>query len=62
METNHSFVDWFRHAAPYIHAHRGRTFVLQIDGDVVASDNFPPLIHDLALLNSLAIKLVIPLS
>ena len=59
MENNHSFVDWFRHAAPYIHAHRGRTFVIQLGGDVVASDDFPHLIHDLALLNSLAIKLVI---
>ena len=28
-------------------------------GDVVASDSFSHLIHDLALLNSLAIKLVI---
>ena len=59
METNHSFVDWFRHAAPYIHAHRGRTFVLQLGGDVVASENFTHLIHDLAVLNSLAIKLVV---
>ena len=59
MDNNLSFVEWFRHAAPYIHAHRGRTFVLQLGGDVVASENFPHLIHDLAVLNSLAIKLVI---
>ncbi|MCZ6803121.1 MAG: amino-acid N-acetyltransferase [Proteobacteria bacterium] len=59
MVDKHSFVDWFRSAAPYIHAHRGRTFVLQIAGDVVASESFSHLIHDLALLNSLAIKLVI---
>ncbi len=58
-DNNHSFVDWFRQAAPYIHAHRGKTFVLQLGGDVVASENFPHLIHDLALLNSLAIKLII---
>lgn len=56
---NQSFIDCFRNAAPYIHAHHGRTFVLQIGGDVVASDNFTHLIHDLALLNSLSIKLVI---
>jgi len=54
-----SFIDCFRNAAPYIHAHHGRTFVLQIGGDVVASDTFPHLIHDIALLNSLAVKLVI---
>jgi len=50
---------WFRSAAPYIHAHRGATFVVAIDGKAVASDNFDNLIHDLALLNSLGIRLVI---
>lgn len=50
---------WFRHAAPYIHAHRGATFVISVDGQTIASDNFDNLIHDLALLNSLGIRLVI---
>lgn len=50
---------WFRSAAPYIHAHRGATFVMSIDGEAVASDHFDNLIHDLALLNSLGIRLVI---
>lgn len=59
MNDDNAFVEWFRGAAPYIHAHHGRTFVLQIGGDVVASESFSHLIHDLALLNSLAIKLVI---
>ena len=59
MSDNQDFVGWFRQAAPYIHAHRGRTFVVQVSGDVVAAENFEHLIHDLALLNSLAIKLVI---
>ena len=59
MNDSQGFVDWFRQAAPYIHAHRGRTFVIQISGDVVAADNFAHLVHDLALLNSLAIKLVL---
>lgn len=59
MEDKTSFVECFRNAAPYIHAHTRKTFVLQIGGDVVASDGFSHLIHDLALLNSLAIKLVI---
>jgi len=44
MKDKHSFVDWFRSAAPYIHAHRGRTFVLQIGGDVVAAENFSILL------------------
>lgn len=59
MSDNQEFVGWFRQAAPYIHAHRGRTFVVQVSGDVVAAENFANLIHDLALLNSLAIKLVV---
>ncbi len=59
MTDNQSFVDCFRNAAPYIHAHHGKTFVLQIGGGVVASETFTHLIHDLALLNSLAVKLVI---
>ncbi len=59
MDDKNAFVKCFRDAAPYIHAHSRKTFVLQIGGDVVASDSFTHLIHDLALLNSLAIKLVI---
>lgn len=59
MSDNQEFVSWFRQAAPYIHAHRGRTFVVQVSGDVVAAENFAHFIHDLALLNSLAIKLVV---
>ena len=59
MEDKNAFVECFRGAAPYIHAHTRKTFVLQIGGDVVASQGFSHLIHDLALLNSLAIKLVI---
>jgi amino-acid N-acetyltransferase len=59
MDDKNAFVECFRGAAPYIHAHTRKTFVLQMGGDVVASDGFSHLIHDLALLNSLAIKLVI---
>lgn len=54
-----AFVDWFRLASPYIHVHRGHTFVVQFDGEAVADGRFPQLIHDLALLNSLGIRLVL---
>jgi len=50
---------WFRTAAPYIHAHRGATFVVAFDGKTIATDGFDNLIHDFALLNSLGIKLVL---
>jgi len=53
------FVKWFRSAAPYIHAHRGKTVVLQFDGDLIDSEEFAHLVHDIALLNSLGIHLII---
>jgi amino-acid N-acetyltransferase len=53
------FVTWFRSAAPYIHAHRGKTVVLQFDGDLIDGEEFPHLVSDIALLNSLGIRLVI---
>jgi amino-acid N-acetyltransferase len=53
------FVDWFRNSAPYIHAFRGRIFVIAFDGDAVASPGFASFIHDVALLNSLGVRLVL---
>lgn len=57
--NNSDFVKWFRSAAPYIHAHRGKTVVLQFEGDLIDSKEFSYLVHDIALLNSLGIRLVI---
>ena len=54
-----SYVSWFRDAAPYINANRGKTLVLMLGGEAVASANFSAIIHDIALLNSLGIRLVI---
>ena len=60
MSNNLSeFVKWFRSAAPYIHAHRGKTVVLQFDGDLIDGEEFPHLVSDIALLNGLGIRLVI---
>src|SRR5690349_16504337 len=53
------FVDWFRAAAPYIHAFRGRTFVIALAGEVVADPLFIDLIHDINVLHSLGIRLVL---
>ncbi|MEE8057908.1 MAG: amino-acid N-acetyltransferase [Pseudomonadales bacterium] len=53
------YVKWFRNSAPYINAHRGKTFVLMISGEAVAHPNFANIIHDIALLNSLGVKLVL---
>lgn len=53
------FVTWFRAAAPYIHAFRGRTFVIAFGGEVVAGERFVDLIHDINVLHSLGIRLVL---
>ena len=53
------FVQWFWQAGPYINAHRGKTFVVLFGGEAVEADNFSSLIHDLALLHSLGIRLVL---
>jgi amino-acid N-acetyltransferase len=58
-ESPASFIRWFRGSAPYIHAHRGNTFVVYFPGEAVADARFPSLIHDFALLNSLGVKLVL---
>lgn len=49
----------FRHSAPYINAHRGKTFVLVFGGEAVEDSNFANIIHDVALLNSLGVRLVL---
>ncbi|MGZ8219177.1 amino-acid N-acetyltransferase [Methylomagnum sp.] len=54
-----AFVRWFRGSSPYIHAHRGKTFVVYFGGEAVANPSFPGLVHDFALLNSLGVRLVL---
>jgi amino-acid N-acetyltransferase len=54
-----NYVKWFRNSAPYINTHRGKTFVLMLSGEAIAHANFSNIIHDIALLNSLGVKLVL---
>lgn len=53
------YVRWFRQSSPYINAHRERTFVVAFGGEAVADERFANLIHDLALLSSLGVRLVL---
>ena len=53
------FVRWFRNSSPYINACRHRTFVVTFGGEVLADAEFPTLVQDLALLNSLGVRLVL---
>ena len=57
--TTDSYVQFFRQTSPYIHAHRGKTFVIALGGDAVAHANFHRTVHDIALLQSLGIRLVL---
>jgi amino-acid N-acetyltransferase len=55
----HTFVPWFRSVAPYIHAHRGKAFVVAIAGELVAAGRLATFAQDLAILHAMGIKLVL---
>ncbi|MEL7936225.1 MULTISPECIES: amino-acid N-acetyltransferase [Pseudomonas] len=53
------YVTWLRHASPYINAHRDCTFVVMLPGEGVEDPNFGNIVHDLVLLHSLGVRLVL---
>lgn len=57
--TKAEFVTWFRSSAPYIHAFRNQTFVISFGGEMLVDEQFSTLVHDIALLNSLGVRLVL---
>jgi amino-acid N-acetyltransferase len=59
VKDRNNFVHWFRSAAPYIHGFRGKTFVIAFGGELVADGEFVQLAHDVNLLNSLGVRLVL---
>jgi amino-acid N-acetyltransferase len=59
MDNPTQFVAWLRSVAPYIHAFRGKTFVVAFPGELVVAGALPVLAHDLSLLHALGIKVVI---
>ena len=52
-------IDWFRHTAPYINSHRGTTVVVGLRQGATADKNFINVVHDLALMHSLGVRLVV---
>jgi amino-acid N-acetyltransferase len=52
METSNQFVAWLRSVAPYIHAFRGKTFVVAFPGELGKAGALPVLAHDLSLLHA----------
>jgi amino-acid N-acetyltransferase len=60
MQNPESFVRWFRQVAPYVHDFGGRTFVIAFGGEMVAERaRFESFIHDVNVLASLEIRLVL---
>ncbi len=53
------FVSWVRSVAPYFHAFRGKTFVLAFGGEIFAERRFVELAHDVSLLHSTGIRVVL---
>ncbi len=56
---NFTFVPWFRSVAPYIHMHRGKTFVVAMAGEAVAAGKLQNIVQDLALIQSMGVKVVL---
>jgi amino-acid N-acetyltransferase len=58
-EAMAQFVAWFRSVAPYLHAFRGKTFVVAFGGEVLETGHFFEFAHDLNLLHSAGIRIVL---
>ncbi|CAG2153904.1 Amino-acid acetyltransferase [Cupriavidus campinensis] len=53
------FVDWLRAVAPYIHAFRGKTFVIAFSGEMVKAGVLNALVNDVALLHAMGMQIVL---
>ena len=56
---NFTFVPWFRSVAPYIHKFRNQTFVVGIAGEAIAAGKLHNLAQDLAMIQSMGVKIVL---
>ena len=56
---NFTFVPWFRSVAPYIHKLRGKTFVVAVCGEAIAAGKLTTIAQDLALIQSMGVKIVL---
>lgn len=59
MDTTTKFVSWFRSVAPYINTFRGKVFVIGFSGEMITDAKFVNFIHDINLLASLGVRLVL---
>ncbi len=56
---NFTFVPLFRSVAPYIHKFRNQTFVVGVCGEAIAAGKLPNLAQDLAMIQSMGVKIVL---
>ena len=54
-----TFVPWFRAVAPYIHAYRGKTFVVGLCGEAIAAGKLGAVVQDLAILHAMGVRIVL---
>src|SRR5712671_4948447 len=60
LQNQETFVRWLRQVTPYVHAFRGRTFVVAFGGEMFAERaRFTSFVHDVSLLAALGIRLVL---
>ena len=52
-------INWFRSAAGYIDAHKGKTFVISLCDGAISSEKLETIVSDCILLNTLGVRLVI---
>ena len=53
------YARWFRGSTPYVSTHQGKTFVVWMSGESLAGENCINIIHDLALVSVLGVRLVL---
>jgi amino-acid N-acetyltransferase len=53
------FVAWLREVAPYVHAHRGKTFVVAFNGELIEAGRLTALVQDVSLLHAMGIRVVL---
>ena len=60
LQQPDAFVRWLRQVTPYVHAFRGRTFVIGFGGEMFAEQaRFASFVHDVSLLAALGIRLAL---
>src|SRR4051812_5956968 len=60
LDDQETFVRWLRQVTPYVHAFRGRTFVVAFGGEMFTERaRFISFVHDVNLLEALGIRLVL---